>query len=138
MNVPIYKAFRFFMNNTDMFVSFGFDTTSTFIGISVFFQIFSPVSYIFSIISNKLTRIMEFQADAFTIEHNLDKFLQEGLKKLIVKNLGDMDPAAAFFMGIGDRNTFVIQDKTKDGLKIDTISMPLLDAEGHGMSNATL
>lgn len=53
-------------------------------------------------------------------------------------NLGDMDPAAAFFMGIGDRNTFVIQDKTKDGLKIDTISMPLLDAEGHGMSNATL
>jgi len=53
-------------------------------------------------------------------------------------NLGDMDPAAAFFMGIGDRNTFVIQDKTKDGLKIDAISMPLLDAEGHGMSNATL
>ena len=54
------------------------------------------------------------------------------------KGLGDMDPAVAFFMGIGDRNSFVIQDKTRDGLKIDTISMPLLDAEGHGLSNATL
>ena len=109
--------FRFFMNNTDMFVSFGFDTTSTFIGISLFFQIFSPVSYIFSIISNKLTRIMEFQADAFTIEHNLDKFLQEGLKKLIVKNLGDMDPDPIYSSFYNTHPSFIERIKALDALR---------------------
>lgn len=109
--------FSFFMNNTDMFVSFGFDTTSTFIGISLFFQIFVPVSYIFNIISNKLTRTMEFQADAFTIEHNLDKFLQEGLKKLIEKNLGDMDPDPIYSSFNNTHPSFIERIKALDDFK---------------------
>ena len=51
---------------------------------------------------------------------------------------GDMTPSMAFFMGMGDRNTFVIQDKTKDGLKVNTNSMSLLDSQGHNLGPSTL
>lgn len=51
---------------------------------------------------------------------------------------GDMTPAMAFFMGMGDRNTFVIQDKTQDGLKVNTNSMSLLDSQGHNLGPSTL
>ena len=37
----------------------------------------------------------------------------------------DMIPALAFFNGLGEKETFIIQDKTSDGLKINTISAPI-------------
>ena len=37
----------------------------------------------------------------------------------------DMIPALAFFNGLGEKETFIIQDKTQDGLKINTISAPI-------------
>ena len=37
----------------------------------------------------------------------------------------DMIPALAFFNGLGEKETFVIQDKTSDGLKRNTISAPI-------------
>ena len=37
----------------------------------------------------------------------------------------DMIPAIAFFNGLGEKDTFIIQDKTSDGLKINTISAPI-------------
>jgi hypothetical protein len=36
-----------------------------------------------------------------------------------------MIPAVAFFNGLGEHETFVIQDKTTDGLKINTVSTPI-------------
>lgn len=37
----------------------------------------------------------------------------------------DMIPAIAFFNGLGEKETFIIQDKTQDGLKINVISAPI-------------
>ena len=38
-----------------------------------------------------------------------------------------MIPALAFFNGLGEKETFIIQDKTSDGLKINTISAPITE-----------
>lgn len=37
----------------------------------------------------------------------------------------DMLPSVAFFNGLGEKDQFIIQDKTSDGLKINTISTPI-------------
>lgn len=91
-----------------------------------------PVTLIASYIGGKISDKFEYQSTALTGKAAKDANGNSGAD-------GEkMDPAMAFFMGMGERNTFIIQDKTKDGLKVDTISMPLLDKSGNGMSNATL
>ena len=50
---------------------------------------------------------------------------------------GDMIPAVAFFQGLGEKNTFVIQDKTSDVLKINTISAPIT-SKGSNTGSITL
>ena len=109
--------FKFFMHNDQMFVDFGFSTTSTFIGLALFFQIFSPISYILEIIGIRMTRRFEFQADSFTIEHGLDKYLQEGLKKLFEKNLGDMDPDPLYSSFYHDHPSFIERIKALEQLR---------------------
>lgn len=48
----------------------------------------------------------------------------------------DMIPAIAFFNGMGEKDTFIIQDKTKAGLKIDTISTPIT-SKGYNTGSIT-
>ena len=50
---------------------------------------------------------------------------------------GDMLPAVAFFQGLGEKNTFVIQDKTNTGLRIDTVSAPIT-LKGANVGTTTL
>lgn len=50
----------------------------------------------------------------------------------------DMTPAMALSMGLGERESFVISDKTSDGLKVYAVNLPLLDQNHHAMANATL
>ena len=50
----------------------------------------------------------------------------------------DMSPEVAFFMGMGNRENFVISDKTSDGIVIKTNSMPITNSEHHNLANATL
>lgn len=47
-------------------------------------------------------------------------------------------PAIALAMGLGDRQDFIISDKTSDGLKISSVSLPLLDASYNPLAAATL
>lgn len=49
----------------------------------------------------------------------------------------DMIPAVAFFQGLGEQNTFVIQDKTTSGLRINTISAPIT-SKGSNTGQITL
>lgn len=49
----------------------------------------------------------------------------DGKDKSSSSGENDMIPALAFFNGLGEKETFVIQDKTQDGLKINTISAPI-------------
>jgi hypothetical protein len=50
----------------------------------------------------------------------------------------DMTPAMALSMGLGERETFVISDKTADGLKVSAVNLPLLDANHKPVAIATL
>ncbi len=49
---------------------------------------------------------------------------------------GDMLPSVAFFNGLGEKDSFVIQDKTNDGLKIDVISTPIT-SKGYNTGSIT-
>ena len=50
----------------------------------------------------------------------------------------DMTPEIAFALGMGDRQDFVMADKTMDGMRIKTNSMPITDENHHNLPNATL
>jgi hypothetical protein len=49
-----------------------------------------------------------------------------------------MTPEIAFTLGMGDRQDFVMADKTMDGMRIKTNSMPITDENHHNLPNATL
>lgn len=51
---------------------------------------------------------------------------------------GNLTPAAAFSLGLGEKDTILVQNKTNDALKLNTVSMPMLDSSGHGMETYTL
>ena len=48
----------------------------------------------------------------------------------------DMLPSVAFFNGLGEKDQFIIQDKTSDGLKINTISTPIT-SKGYNTGSIT-
>ena len=48
----------------------------------------------------------------------------------------DMIPSIAFFNGLGEKGSFIIQDKTNDGLKIDVISTPIT-SKGYSTGSIT-
>jgi len=48
----------------------------------------------------------------------------------------DFSPAVAFFNGLGEKESFIIQDKTSDGLKINTISTTIT-SNGHNTGAIT-
>jgi len=48
----------------------------------------------------------------------------------------DVIPAVAFFNGLGEKESFVIQDKTNDGIRINTISAPIT-SKGYNSGSIT-
>jgi hypothetical protein len=47
-----------------------------------------------------------------------------------------MLPSVAFFNGLGEKDSFIIQDKTNDGLKIDVVSTPIT-SKGYNTGSIT-
>ena len=92
----MFFIFGFFMNDKNFFVSFGFNEKSTFIGLTLFFLIYAPISYIGEILSLKLTRKFEYEADEFANGMGMGEELKNGLKKLFEDNLSDMDPDSLY------------------------------------------
>ena len=62
-----------------------------------------------------------------TLEQSITPVTGKASKSTNGSSSGDNDmiPAVAFFQGLGDNQTFIIQDKTLDGIKIDTVSQPI-------------
>lgn len=50
----------------------------------------APVDHLLSVLMNMLSRMNEFQADAFAVKLGYAKELQSGLVKLQLENLGNM------------------------------------------------
>jgi STE24 endopeptidase len=88
----LFYIYGLFMSNTDIFLSFGYKDKSIFIGVILFTMIYAPVSYGLQVLSLKLSRSFEFQADEFATRLRYGPLLSTGLTKLFKENAGDMDP----------------------------------------------
>jgi STE24 endopeptidase len=66
------------------------------LGLVAFGILFTPVSIVFSLLGNILSRRNEYQADAFAKEHYKSNRLISALKKLSKNNLSNLTPHPAY------------------------------------------
>ena len=89
----MFFIFSLFLNNPQLFAAFGMENLSIYASLLFFSLLYSPIELLLSIISNKISRMHEFEADAFArASVGTGKYLIEGLKKLTVTNLGNLTP----------------------------------------------
>eukprot|EP00164_Ancoracysta_twista_P000535 GFYU01000715.1.p2 GENE.GFYU01000715.1~~GFYU01000715.1.p2 ORF type:complete len:430 (+),score=118.71 GFYU01000715.1:105-1394(+) len=82
------------MNDTDMYMSFGFTQEKPLIiGLLLFFShLMSPVSHVLGFLLNILSRHYEYQADEFAVDLGFGPELKEGLIKIHSENLSNLNP----------------------------------------------
>lgn len=88
----IFYLLQFFINEIPIFISFGFGQKSVFIGLYLFFLIYSPVTFFINAIQNYIVRIIEYQADKYSYELGYGDYLKKALIKLSESNKSDLDP----------------------------------------------
>lgn len=82
----------FFVNQPVLSKAIGANRHSIHIALIVFALLYSPLSFIFGIFANILSRKNEFEADTFAAENFDSVQLQDALKQLSVKNLSNLTP----------------------------------------------
>ncbi len=89
----MFFMLSYFLNNQQLFAAFGMENLSTYASFLFFSILYSPIDLILSFITNKISRMQEFEADAFAQKSiGTGKHLIEGLKKLTVTSLGNLTP----------------------------------------------
>jgi STE24 endopeptidase len=88
----VFYLLGFFIGNPQVYLSFGFYETSAFLGLFIFMFLYTPIGYIFGILSLVFSRKFEYEADHYAFKMGKGNSLQEGLKRLFKENSGDMDP----------------------------------------------
>ena len=89
----MFFMLSFFLNNSQLFAAFGVENLSIYASLLFFSLLYSPIDFILSFVANKISRMHEFEADAFAQKSiGTGKHLIEGLKKLTVTNLGNLTP----------------------------------------------
>ncbi len=81
-----------FIADPELSKAMGAESASFHIGILAFTIIYSPISSLFGIYGNVLSRRHEFEADAYASQTYSSKSLAIALKKLSSKNLGNLHP----------------------------------------------
>ena len=112
----LFYIFGFFIGNKSVFISFGFKNMSIFIGLSLYLSLYDPLSYFVEILQNYLTRLCEYEADAFAFKLGYGELLKEGLKKLFEKNLSNMDPDPLYSACNNSHPTFIERVEELDRL----------------------
>jgi STE24 endopeptidase len=86
----------FFLQDQDMYRSFGFTEAPVLIGLSLFGHVVSPLGALLGLCLNSLTRKFEFEADAFAVDLGKASALKAGLVKISISNLAsfDLDPVS--------------------------------------------
>ena len=81
--------FGYFMNQQDMFDSFGFsDSRPIIIGLLIVFElIFTPYNFVFSFLMTQICRMYEYHADEFAQSLKRGPALGSALTKLVTDNL---------------------------------------------------
>ncbi|NDV95433.1 M48 family peptidase [Dysgonomonas sp. 521] len=85
-----------FLGNQDIAVALGGKTASFHLGLIAFSVLFTPVSLVIGIFSSIHSRKNEYQADAYAAGFGLADSLINGLKKLSVKSLSNLNPDPLF------------------------------------------
>jgi len=89
----MFYILSIFINNPQLFAAFQMNNLSIYASLLFFSILFSPIELIMSFLGNFISRKHEFEADQFASESvGTGKYLEEGLKKLTVTNLGNLNP----------------------------------------------
>jgi STE24 endopeptidase len=88
--------FSLIVNNPQLSKALGSPYTSFHLGLIVFGILYSPLSLIIGMITNRISRNNEFAADRFVRVNFKPEILGNALKKLSVKNLSNMMPHPAY------------------------------------------
>jgi STE24 endopeptidase len=86
----------FFLDSDVLAQAFGVEKASFHINLLAFGILYTPVSVVLSLFMNMLSRKNEYQADAYAASFGLGENLIEGLKKLSVKSLSNLQPHPAY------------------------------------------
>lgn len=82
----------FFLDSPAVAIAMGSEIPSFHIGIMAFVLLLAPFSLVTGTLMNLLSRKNEYEADAFATGFGLGNSLIEGLKKLSVKSLSNLNP----------------------------------------------
>ncbi|MBN2363627.1 M48 family metallopeptidase [candidate division WOR-3 bacterium] len=82
-----------FVKNSALTKAFKIETFSIYAGMASFAVLYQPVSFIFNIAGNFLSRKFEFEADRYAVTTTENKKdFAEALKKIYVTSFGDLNP----------------------------------------------
>ena len=89
MNIFLtFAIFGYFLNQQDMYESFGFSTRPVIIGLIIVTEmIFSPYNILYGFLTVQLVRSYEYQADDFATKMKRGGPLSSALTKLVKDNL---------------------------------------------------
>ncbi|KAJ1788801.1 zinc metalloprotease [Coemansia sp. RSA 2399] len=88
----LFFAFGSFVGEEAMYASFGMDTMPTIIGFIFFQYLYDPLSNVLRFGINLLSRLHEFDADAFSKKLGFGGALASGLIKIHVENKSNLNP----------------------------------------------
>ena len=91
----ILYLFGWLAQSSALSIALGFESANEpvfHLSLLAFGLLFSPIETILGVFTNRLSRTMEYQADAFAAKHNQGKGLISGLKKLSAENLSNLTP----------------------------------------------
>ena len=89
----VFYLLSIFINRKELFDAFYIDHPSIYAGLVFFGLLFEPLSFLFSIAFNALSRYNENQADQYAVETTKDtRNLISALKKLYANNLSNLTP----------------------------------------------
>ncbi|KAJ1735959.1 zinc metalloprotease [Coemansia biformis] len=88
----IFFAFGCFIGEKAMYASFGMETTPVMLGFVFFQYLYEPLGSLLQFCGNVVSRINEFQADAFSKKLGYGKQLAACLIKLQIENKSTMNP----------------------------------------------
>ena len=82
----------FFLGNAGLFAAFQMEYMSVYAALIFFGFLYSPLATLLEIAMSALSRRHEYQADRFAVTSGAAADLISGLKRLTVKNLGNLTP----------------------------------------------
>ena len=93
----LFFLFSLFLNNERLFSAFFMEKTSVYGSLVFFGLLYAPVSLVFSVLLNAVSRRNEFAADHYAVKTFAQPLmLASALKKLSVKNLSNLTPHSLY------------------------------------------